>query len=284
MRPLAFLIFSLLILTSSLAQESSVNNLFKVDYETPLTIELKEREQEAEGPEDAIIDPFRKKKKKNRKVFFGIKTKRGFTKKGFRDKVVTELFHYLKEKDYVGPDDYDRDFYWYDFRKKKIINSLKPDPKKSGVLHGHYVKKIGEQVLEEGYFYKGKKHGRWIELNTSDILTDKQIYWKGWPEESRMRFYDFQREQLMEVIPVHFGEREGTYYAFHENGQVAAVGEYKFDQKIGVWREFYDNRRIKREIKYPDDPFDKSPSYILREFSKDGRELYSREKFFSGVD
>ena len=28
--------------------------------------------------------------------------------------------------------------------------------------------------LEEGYFYKGVKHGRWMRYNTHDILQDKE--------------------------------------------------------------------------------------------------------------
>jgi antitoxin component YwqK of YwqJK toxin-antitoxin module len=266
------------------SQESSVANLFKVDYETPLTIEMKERQEEVKDP-DAVIDPFRKKERKNPKVFWGIKTKRGYTRKGFGDNVVVELFHYMKDKDYVGPDTYDRDFYWYDFKKKKIVNSLRAEPKKSGIMHGHYIKKIGDQVLEEGYFYKGKKHGRWVRLNKSDILQDKKIYWKGWPEESLLSFYDFQRTKVKEVIPVHYGERQGTYYAFHPNGEVAAVGDYMHNQKVGLWREFYPNRRIKREIRYPDEPFAKNKSpYIVKEYADSGGEIYDRSRFFKDVD
>ena len=283
MRGKLFFIASLGI-TSVFSQQSSVESLFKVDYETPLTIELKEKQEELEDKE-AIIDPFRKKEKKNKKVFWGIKTKRGYTKNGFGDNVVVELFHYLKDKDYVGPDEYDRDFYWYDFKRKKIVNSLNAKPGKSGVMHGHYIKKIGDQVLEEGYFYKGKKHGRWVRLNKSDILQDKKIYWKGWPEESLLSFYDFQRTKLKEVIPVHFGEREGTYYAFHPNGEVAAVGNYKFGQKVGLWREFYPNRRIKREIHYPDKPFQKDARpFIVKEYAENGGEIYDRKQFFRNVD
>ncbi len=280
MRLIIFLLLSVFSLLS-VAQQSSVESIFKVDYDTPLTIDLQERKEETDP---ADVQPV-KKKKVNKKVFFGIKTKRGFTKTGFGKNTVAELFHFLKPKDVVMPDTYDRDFYFYDFKKKKIVNSLKFDPKRGGVMHGHYVKKIGEQVLEEGYFYKGKKHGRWVRLNKSDILMDKKVYWKGWPEESRMRFYDHDREQLKEVVPVHFGEKNGTYYAFFPNGQIAAIGNYEFDEKIGLWREFYDNRRIKREIQYPEKPFEKGVvPHILREYDKSGLLIYSREKFLNGVD
>jgi hypothetical protein len=123
------------------AQDEAVANLFKVDYETPLTIEIKER-----NIDQSDIPPVesRKKKKQNPKIFWGVKTKKGFTKKGFGKKTVTELFFYLKKQDYEGPDEYTREFYFYDFKKKKIVKSTKiKDPNKIGVLHGHYVKKNG---------------------------------------------------------------------------------------------------------------------------------------------
>ena len=280
-----FPFFLVLMLSASIvsAQDESVANLFKVNYETPLTIELKKQSGEPDLS-DAPVEA--KKKRVNPKIFWGTKTKKGFTKKGFGKKTVTELFFYLKKKDFEGPDEYIQDFYYFDFKKKKIVKSKKiKDPSKVGVLHGRYIKKVGEQILEEGYFYKGKKHGRWMRYNTNDILQDKTTFWKGWPQESQLAFYDYQREKLREVIPVIYGERQGTYYAFHSNGILAATGSFKFDRRVGVWREYYDNRRIKREIVYPENPFvADQQGYISREYSREGKLIYDRNKFFSAGD
>lgn len=260
----------------STAQEN-LAELFKVDYETPLTIDLDEDETEEE-----LIQPVVKKKKKNKKVFFGIKTKRQFAKTGFGKKQALELFHYLKQ--YEDPPEYAREFYWYDTKKKKIINSIRVRKNVALVLHGHYIKKIGEQVIEEGYFYKGQKHARWLKYNTSDILTDKQKYWKGWPQESLLSFYDFQRQKLKEVIPVHYGEKNGKYFAFHSNGSIAVRGTYKFDYRVGLWREFYANKNTKREIKYPDDPFDfDTKPVIVKEWDAEGQLIYDRNRFLSSI-
>lgn len=254
----------------------SIEQLFQTRYETPLTIDMQQQEMDKKDPEAGSK---KKKKKKNTKIFYGIKTKRGYTRTGFGDQMVLELFHYLKKKEYVGPDAYARDFYWFDFKKRKIVNSLKAKPETSGVLHGHYVKKVGEQVLEEGYFYKGMKHGRWVKYNKHDILQDKDHFWKGWPKESRLAYYDFERDRLKEVIPVQLGEREGDYFAYHPDGKLAATGQYKFDHRIGIWREYYSNQRVKREIQYPDDPFDKTAPVILKEWDRDGNVIYDRKKF-----
>jgi len=260
-------------LGSVFAQEESLDNLFKVDYDTPLTIDLEEEEEEV------VVT---KKKKVKPNFYFGYKTKKQFTRQGFGNEVVFELFNYLKE--YQKPPPFARDFYWYNFKKKKIVNSLNVDVNNAAVLHGPYKKMKGEQVIEEGYFYKGMKHKRWKRYNSHDILQDKEYYWKGWPKESLLSYYDFERTKLREIIPVHFGEREGDYWAFHANGNPAARGKYKFDNRIGIWREYYPNKRVKREVSYPDDPFDsKHKVVILKEWDTNGKVIYDREKFLESL-
>jgi len=280
MRKCLFFILGLASINVVLAQEEeSIQSLFETKYDSPLTINL---DEEVEDEEEI---PKKKKKKKNKKIFFGIKTKRGFTKTGYGNRQIVELFHYLKDKDYAGPDEYVQNFYWYDFKKKRIVNSTRINREYAGVLHGHYVKKLDEQVLEEGFYYKGTKHGRWVEYNRHDILMDKKNFWKGWPKESLMSYYDFEKTQLKEVIPVHYGEKSGNYYAFHESGVIAVTGQYKFGHKIGVWREYYVNQRIKREVIYPEDPFDFETSPIItKEWAVDGKLLYDRKQFLSSLN
>lgn len=280
LRPV-FLVSSVLLLGSfSLyaQEEQSLDDVFKVNYETPLTLDLKSQEEE-----DAIVPVKKKKKKVKKKVFFGIKTRKGYTRSGFGNKVVWEQFYTLKE--YEGPPPYARDFYWYNYKKKKIVNSLKVDEKNAAVLHGPYKKILGDdQVIEEGWYYKGMKHRRWVRLNRHDILQDKSYWWKGWPQESRLAYYDFQKTKLKEVIPVRYEERNGEYWAFHKNGSIAVRGEYKFGHKVGLWREYYKDRRIKREVLYPEDPFDFDfvPT-ITREWDDKGTQIYDRDKFLKGM-
>ena len=48
-----------------------------------------------------------------------------------------------------------------------------------------------------------------------------------------------------------------------------------FDEKIGLWREYYENKRSKREIKYPKEPFQKgTPPAIYREWNEKGVLIY----------
>lgn len=258
--------------TTTKAQETT-DNWFEVDYSTPLTIDLDAEEDMLDSLDE------RKEKKPKKKVFYGIKTKKGFTKTGFGDNVVVELFYYLKEHE--DPDPYVRDIYWYNFKKKKIVNSRKIDLNNGAILHGPYTKMLGDQVLEEGIFYKGTKHARWMRYNRHDILQVKEKYYKGWPKESQVAYWDKKTRQIREIIPVQFGEKEGYYYAFHENGSLAAMGEYHFDHKVGIWREFYPSKnRRKREIRYPEYAFDTvNHPYIMKEWDKNGKVIYDREAY-----
>lgn len=276
-----FTIILLIITFLSYAQDGeTLDDLFETKYETPLTINLENGVEEEESEyEKEESDGAKKKKKVNPKIYYGIKTKRGFTRTGFGDRIVTELFHMLKDKDKVDPDQYDRDFYWYDFKKKKIVNSTRVKKGYAGVLHGHYVKKLGDQILEEGYFYKGKKHSRWVRYNRHDILQEKEMYWKGWTQQSRLSYYDFNRSQLKEVVPVHYGEKQGEFFGYHSNGKLAVIGHYKFDQKVGIWREYYPNTKVKREVKYPLEAFEKTPPIIIKEWDEGGHIIYDRSKF-----
>ena len=254
--------------------QDSLEDIFKVDYDTPLSLDL----GDSLTTGDVVAEVKKKKKKVKRRVFFGQKTKKIFIKTGFRNKIVYETFYVLKK--FVPPPEYTRNYYCLDTKKRKIVNSVKAKRKRYKVLHGPYKKMLGDQILEEGWFYFGMKHKRWVKLNRHDILQTKQYWWKGWPQESLLLYYDFEKIKLKEVIPVHYGEKEGRYWVFHQNGNIAATGVYKHDYKVGIWKEYYPNRRLKRSVIYSNDPFDfKSKPYIDYEWNKDGAVIYDDKKF-----
>lgn len=240
--------------------------------ESTATINLEvEKDEEEEETVEA-----KKKRKKN--VFYGLKTRKGFTRKGFGDREVITLFNYLK--DYQDPNPYIRDVYWYDTESDQIKISSNINKNTARILHGPYKRLLGDQVIEEGIFYVGTKHGRWTEHNSNDILMNKQKFIKGWPKESQITYYDPKGNHVKEVIPIEHGEEEGIYYYFHDNGQVAVMGEYQYGEKVGVWREFYKNRaRRKKEIQYKKYPFERNfLPYVLREWDESGKLVYSHSE------
>lgn len=229
--------------------------------------------------DEEISEPIvTKKKKPRKKVFYGIKTKKGFTRKGYGERMVVELFYYLKRPEKANT--FARDIYWYDFARREIRKTSSFDPAKGVLLHGPYRKMQGDALLEEGIFYKGTKHGRWMRYDRDHLLLDKEKYYKGWPKESLIVYYDpAERKKIKEIIPVEYGEREGYYYRFHENGTIAVVGEYRWDEKVGDWIENYESGRRKKIITYPDEPFDHGfEPYIRKEWNDKGREIYSNVK------
>ncbi|WP_254153572.1 toxin-antitoxin system YwqK family antitoxin [Chryseosolibacter indicus] len=221
----------------------------------------------------------KKTKKPKKKVFYGIKTKKGFTRKGYGERVTYELFYYLKKPQL--PTSFVRDIYWYDFNRREIVKGSKFDPKKGVLLHGPYEKRLGDVIVQKGIFYKGTKHGRWLTYNAKDsALMDKEKYFRGWPKESEVVYYDpTDRKKMKEIIPIEFGERDGHYYRFYENGQVAVFGEYRWDQKVGDWTEYYPNNRRKKIITYPKEPFNKEVRPFTRaEWNDKGKEVYRNNK------
>lgn len=263
-----FILFFLCSVTlhAQVIDPESKDEMFTID--TPLTIDLEEDEEEEE-----YLEPKKKKKKKN--LFYGLKTKKRFSKEGYGDKITYELFHVLK--DYQEPDPYVRDIYWFDYRRGAIRNTGQVDKEFGAILHGPYVKKQGDQILEEGIFYKGMKHGRWIKYDKENILIDKEKYYKGWPKESLVSYYDADRTKMKEIVPIEYGEKEGNYYYFHTNGKVAVKGEFKWDNKVGDWIEYYASGRRKKIIRYSKDPFDDEfRPYIWKEWTPRGELVYEK--------
>ena len=237
----------------------------------PLTVNLDKNE------EDETFTPKKKKKKKN--VFYGLKTKKGFTTRGRGDREDDILFNYLREPQQT--DNYVRDIYWFDLEKSQI-KSRGFNPQKGVLLHGPYSVRRDDIIIEEGIFYIGTKHGRWIRKTAQDILLDKEKYYKGWPKESRVKFYDpSTRTRIQEIIPVEYGQKEGNYYYFFKDGSRAVTGEYRYDEKVGKWTSYFENRRgrRKREIQYRKDPDnDKFAPYIIKEWNTAGKVVYDRAK------
>lgn len=222
------------------------------------------------------------KPKKN--VFFGIKAKKAYTKIAKRKQLTLELFYVLKvPKD---PDPYIRDVFWFHTKKKKIY--VGPIPEKelpfAKLMHGPYKKVHNKQTIEEGNFYVGTKHGRWVknQFGPDEFLTDKQRFYKGYPADGEIVYYDVDHKtKVKEIIPYLRKEKHGEYFRFDEKGKLVENGLYEYDVKVGVWREYYSDirRKIKRQTKYADNAFVKDfKPYVLTEHDLNGVVTYDYEE------
>jgi len=231
------------------------------------TIDLEEEEEEEQV----------KKKKRKKKVFYGMRTKKGRITAHSGGKPLYEEFYYLKE--YQEPNYYVREKYYYDLEDRKIKFSSDIKNQEVLILHGPYKRYLDGQLIAEGIFYVGTKHGRWMEYFSNDVLKDKEKFFKGWLKESEITYYDQQATKVKEVIPIRNGKKEGTYYYFHDNGVVAVTGDYENDMRIGVWKEYYKYRRNrtnrKKEVQYAEDGYGSEfRPFIIKEWNQEGKLLY----------
>ena len=260
------LLFVFLCCQTSYAQitEDSLTNSILPELDLVTSVKKEEKKKPA-------------RKKKSKKEYLGIKMQKQFTKAGSGTRQVVELFYFLRT--YEDPNMYAQDVYWYDMKKKAVSRSKNIDKSFMRPLHGPYKKFVGGKLVEEGFYYKGTKHGRWEQYNGNYILTDKTKYHRGWPEESQITYYDAARTKIKEVVPVEFGVKSGKYYAFYEGGQIEMEGQYENNVKVGKWSEYYQFRkRKKKEIQYAPDAFTKNfEPYTLKEWDEKGNLTFDKE-------
>jgi hypothetical protein len=233
--------------------------------------------------EDTLAHLKRKKKEKKipKKTFWNIKTRKAYTKQVSGKKVTYELFYILKKPQ--DPDPYIRDLYWYHRKKRKIM--LGPIPPKeaqfAAILHGPYEKRVNKIVVEQGQFYVGSKTGRW-EQNASteeEILMDKTKFYRGFPKEAKISYYDANQQKIERVVPYENGELHGQYVAYYPNGVLREEGKYEYGHRIGVWRTYYNTtkKRTHLELQYPTAAYAEDTAGVkVREFSEQGLVIYDK--------
>lgn len=219
-----------------------------------------------------------KKERIKARVFYGYKTRRAYAKTKKGQKYEYEIFFVLKKPLPINP--YLKEVYWYNRKKRKIVFGPIPENegKNAKLLHGPYLRRQGKIVLEEGIFYVGGKHGRWEKYDKNFILIDKKRFYKGFPTDAEISYFDLNNEKPKEIIPIQLGVKEGNYYKFDEQGNMIMQGVYKNDSKIGIWIEYHTNKKKKREIQYAKDAFIDFKPFIIKEYDPKGKVLYDYKK------
>jgi antitoxin component YwqK of YwqJK toxin-antitoxin module len=223
-----------------------------------------------------------RKKRVPKRMFFGVMTKKAFIRNAKGRKVTLETFYYIKKGLEFQP--FAKDIYWFHSGKKKIfVGLISPkDRPFAKIMHGPYKKMLDGKVEEEGIFYFGAKHGRWMyeKLQGEEMLvTEKDKFYKGFPKESSVSYFDADKTKIKEVIPVKNGERNGDYYRFSETGNLLAEGEYQYGRKVGKWTDYYDNnkRKIRKQIQYAKNWEEKDFSpFTLVEYDEKGKVIYDK--------
>ena len=90
------------------------------------------------------------------------------------------------------------------------------------MLHGPYKKLIDDKLVEEGMYFYGTKHQRWVKLTRQNKLISKAHYHKGWYRDSQIDYYDGAgKQRIKSVMPIQYGKKEGVFILFHSSGKMA---------------------------------------------------------------
>jgi hypothetical protein len=220
-----------------------------------------------------------KKKKTRKNTFFGVKTRKGSTRRSLRGQEYLEVFYYTNASWKSNP--YLRDRYWFD-TKERTIRTQGFVEGQGFLLHGPYQRLVNQTVVEQGMFYYGTKHQTWLTFDGDNVLQDKAHYEEGWARESRITYFNTSSRAIEKLTPIQYGLAEGNFFHFYENQQVAVTGEYRFGEKVGLWTEYWNTNNTqairKREIQYQENPYTKNfRPYIRAEWDKEGKLIYRRD-------
>lgn len=252
---------------------SSVEDAKKFVSETlpDLGLKVKRKTRKVKGIAQNAVDVFDGKK------YDDIAVEKQIVRRGSGSRMrYTEL--YTSKKNDQQPNPYVRNVFWFEAKRQRVVEALARDRDRNLLLHGPYKEFLGEQLIEEGYYYLGTKNGRWITYGTDGTVLSKSTYNKGFLANSDITYYDADSTKIKEVIPNWYGKQTGDYYIFHEGGTLAVQGQLDNGVKTGKWIEYYPtgNRR-KKEIQYGKDCFDTAQAYVVREYDESGKMTYQKE-------
>ncbi len=258
--------------------------------------------------DDPLFKPKVKEEKdfKKKKDFWGVllgrkidgfRTRKGYTQSGRGRNMKYESFRFSKKWNAGSP--YVKFKYYYDPFKAAVVKKRKvadEDTLTLRPLHGPYKKIVGEDTIQMGFFYMGMRHGRWMEQKKSrevkfadtavsyQQLKTKENWYKGWPRDAELIYYESDRSKLKEVIPYMNGEQSGLYYMFFKDARVEAYGKYIDGYKVGKWTAYHNRHKgtIKKSIwSYPKAPYYKDrvdDHYLDAAWDKTGAKTYTKSK------
>jgi antitoxin component YwqK of YwqJK toxin-antitoxin module len=238
--------------------------------------------------------PDKKKKKKRfkKRIFYDTKTRKVSIRKQKGSGIIHEEFRILKK--FKAPSPFLPTKFYYDIKKKEIIETSKDYKEGEGFmpLHGEYSKRENGEITEQGMYYFGGKHGRWesyrypktmlVDKDQKNyyenlmLLTDKKYFYKGFPKDAQITYYDREKTRIKEVIPIQHGWLEGYYVAFYESGNIKEKGKYIDGEKVGIWYEYYDKpsgSNRKRETQHCKRAFENCEIVVLREWDEKGKKI-----------
>ena len=139
-------------------------------------------------------------------------------------------------------------------------------------------------------YFNNKKNGETFNYDTAHKIVSIENYLNDIKQGNFKNYY--KTGKIKSIIPYEKGKPNGTAYEYSEDSLIATITVYKDgiiqsfekinqrdfnNKKQGIWKEFYDNLEVKKEMKFNDDSLD---GYV-KQFDKKGN-LLSTKKFNNG--
>jgi uncharacterized protein len=139
-------------------------------------------------------------------------------------------------------------------------------------------------------YKEGKKHGVSNIYDTLHKIVTTETYVKDVKQGLQRNFH--KNGKTKSIIPYEKGKPDGTAYEYSTDSLITAVIVYKGgilqsyekinqkdkdNKKQGIWKEFYEDLQVKKEMKFNDDSLD---GYVM-EYDKKGS-LTSTKKYSNG--
>lgn len=210
---------------------------------------------------------------RNKNEYEGLKMEKRIATFGNGNRQTTEEFYVLNDDAEISM--YARDLRWYDYQMQRTSTNAIKNIEEAAILHGPYKRFVADELVEEGFFYLGTKHGRWErygkEFDNDYVLLEKQYYIKGNPAESEISYHDAEKTKIKEIMPKQYGKITGDYFAYYPSGNIQTEGHYDDGVKIGKWVEYHEygtGGKRKKETQYQKDKYDSGfESFIIREYN-----------------
>ncbi len=221
---------------------------------------------------------------KNKNEYEGLKMEKRIATFGNGNKLTTEEFHVLNDAAEISM--YFREIRWYDPQMQRTSTNTIKNIEEAAILHGPYKRYIADELVEEGFYYLGTKHGRWErygrEFDNDYVLLDKQYYLKGNPAESEISYHDAEKTKIKEIIPKNFGKITGNYFAYYPTGNLQAEGQFDDGVKTGKWIEYHEfgtGGKRKKEIMYQKDKYSIGfETFVIREYDAKSQLIFENKE------
>ncbi len=221
---------------------------------------------------------------KNKNEYEGLKMEKRIATFGNGNRQTTEEFHVLNDEAEISM--YFREIRWFDFQMQRTSTNTIKNLEEAAILHGPYKRFVADELVEEGFFYLGTKHGRWErygkEFDNDYVLLDKQYFIKGNPAESQITYYDAEKTKIKEIIPKNYGKISGNYFAYYPTGNLQTEGQYDDNVKVGKWIDYYEFGTLgkrKKEIMYQKDKYSTGfETFVIREYDSKAQLIFENKE------